>query len=246
MNAPVRLQTHVWNPLGDSTALLLHGAGADGGTWWRLASELADAGWLVVAPDLRSHGRSPTAVDHAIDVLAADVALLGDHYDLVVGHSLGGAVAARLLTVAGFARAAVLIDPALHLAEDVRDRLRRSLRQRTGPDVDLETLRAARPRWDERDLQRALLAARTVTPDVIDAVFDANDPWDLVATVDAFRARVHLLAADPELGGLLAPELLARLTERGPVTGEVVTGAGHGVHQERPDVVARAVAEVTS
>jgi pimeloyl-ACP methyl ester carboxylesterase len=60
--APVRLQTHVWNPLGDRRALLLHGLASDGACWWRLASQLADDGWMVLAPDLRGHGRSPAAI----------------------------------------------------------------------------------------------------------------------------------------------------------------------------------------
>lgn len=244
MTPPLRLQTNVWNPLGTSTALLLHGAGADGGTWWRLASALAAAGWLVVAPDLRSHGRSPTGDDHSMEVLAADVALLGDRYDLVVGHGLGGAVAARLLCLEGFSDAAVLVDPPLRLEPEVRDRLWESLRARTGVDVGLEALRAGRPWWDERDLQRALLAARTVTRDVIDALFEANVPWDVLGSAENWGGRVHLLAGDPERGALLPPGLLQTLLDGDRVTGEIVTGAGHLVQHERPDVVWDAVSRV--
>jgi pimeloyl-ACP methyl ester carboxylesterase len=58
-------------------------------------------------------------------------------------------------------------------------------------------------------------------------------------------ARVHLLAGDPELGGSLPPELLVRLEDGGDVTGEIVAGAGHSIHRERPDAVSKAVRLVT-
>lgn len=240
MSFPVRLSTHLWNPLGSRRALLLHGLGSDGGTWWRLASELAADGWLVVAPDLRSHGASPTAIDHDCATLAADVACLGDGWDLVVGHSLGGAIAAVLLATSGSAASAVLIDPVLRLAADQREPLRAAQRADVGP-ADLDALRAANTTWDERDIHRKALAAAAVTPDVVDAVIDHNDPWDVTDHAASWTARVHLLVADPAKGGLLAVELASSLVDGERVTSEVVAGAGHSIHRERPDVVRAAV-----
>jgi pimeloyl-ACP methyl ester carboxylesterase len=243
VSTPIRLQTHVWNPLGARRALLLHGLTSDGTCWWRLASDLADAGWLVIAPDLRSHGRSPTARDHTIATLAGDVALLGDGYDLVVGHSLGGAVAVPLLARPGFAAAAVLIDPVLAVADHDRDALRTRIRAGAGP-LDLEQLRRSNPRWDVRDLHRKVLAAALVTPDVVDAVFADNDPWDLTALAAALDTPTHLLVADPALDGLLDPQLAARLATRPGITAEVVTGAGHSIHRDVPERVNAAIAAV--
>lgn len=242
--APVRLQTSVWNPLGERRALLLHGLGSDASTWWRLASQLADDGFLVLAPDLRSHGRSPTAIDHSFAALTSDVVMLGEAYDLVVGHELGGALAAVLLERPCFASAAVLIDPLLRLPDAQRDAYREAVHAEVGV-ADAAALRARQPGWDERDVQRRLLAAALVTPDVVDAVLDHNDPWDLSATPGRWGARVHLLAADPDRGGVLHPALLDTLAGgRGHVTGEIAAGCGSSVHRERPDLVARAVQEV--
>jgi pimeloyl-ACP methyl ester carboxylesterase len=245
MNVPVRLQTHVWNPLGDRRALLLHGLGSDGATWWRLASELAEDGYLVVAPDLRGHGRSPAAVDHRISTLAEDAAALGSGWDLVVGHSLGGAIAADLLARPELAiDAAVLVDPVLRLGDEDRPELHARLRAEAG-GVAPEDIRRVHPGWDERDVWRKVLATRAVTPDVIDAVLHDNDPWDVVPLVASWDARVHLLAGDPELGGSFPPALLARLDDGEHVTGEIVAGAGHSIHRERPDAVSKAVRLVT-
>jgi pimeloyl-ACP methyl ester carboxylesterase len=240
--APVRLQTHVWNPLGDRRALLLHGLTSDGATWWRLASELADQGWMVLAPDLRGHGRSPAAIAYDLPTLAADVEVLGDGWQLVVGHSLGGAVAAHLLARSRAIVAAVLLDPVLVLSAEARATVHAGLRQ-GGGSVTADRVRAENPTWDERDVQRKVQAAALCTPDVVDAVLDHNDPWDLAMLTERWTARVHLLAAAPERGGLLDPALAARLADGRRVTTQTVD-CGHSIHREAPEVVAEAVARV--
>jgi pimeloyl-ACP methyl ester carboxylesterase len=234
---PVRLQTHVWNPLGERRALLLHGLTADGACWWRLASDLAEDGLLVVAPDLRSHGRSPATADLSLEAFAADVWLLGDGgYDLVVGHSLGGAIAAMLLAHRGFARAGLLLDPALRLSDDDRERGRKELRARVGP-LDADEVRLAHPTWHPRDVEHKVLAAGLVAPGVVDGVFDQNDPWDVLDAVATSPSRIHLLAGDPDGGGILPPAQLDELRRRPQVSGELLAGVGHSPHRERPELV---------
>jgi pimeloyl-ACP methyl ester carboxylesterase len=241
--APVRLQTHVWGPAGTRSALLVHGLCSDGACWWRLGAELADDGWLVVAPDLRGHGRSPTGGSFDLETLTADVAVLGSGWDLVVGHSLGGSIAAHLLAQGGGIGAAVLVDPVLQLGSEVRAYLRERLRAEAG-GVEAAEVAAANPSWDERDVWRKVLATRLVTPDVIDAVLDATDPWDLTHLSASWEARVHLLAADPELGATLSAELAQALSDGDRITSEVVVGSGHSIQRERPDAVSAAVRRV--
>jgi pimeloyl-ACP methyl ester carboxylesterase len=240
--APVRLQTHVWNPLGDRRALLLHGLTSDGNCWWRLASELADDGWMVLAPDLRGHGRSPAAASYDLPTLTADVELLGDGWQLVVGHSLGGAIAAHLLARSRDIAGAVLLDPVLVLPAAARASLHAGLRAEAGA-VTAARVRAENPSWDERDVHRKVQAADRCTPDVIDAVLDDNDPWDLRPLVRDWTARVHLLTADPAQGGLLDPALADQLADGQRVTTATVP-CGHSIQREAPTTVSEAVASV--
>lgn len=244
MAAPVRLQTHVWNPVGGRRALLLHGIVSDGSTWWRLASELADAGWMVLAPDLRGHGRSPAAAAYDLPTLAGDVELLGSGWDLIVGHSLGGAIAAQLLARPLDVRTAVLVDPALRF-EGAQDPAREDLRSLTGT-LDPALVRAREPSWDERDVQREVASSALVTPDVVDAVFEQNDPWDLVPQLLTAHARVHVIGADPARGGICDPDLVRSLDGRDRVTSEVLGGCGHSIHCERPQAVTAAVERVVA
>lgn len=78
--------------------VLLHGVGLDRTVWDLVAPRLVDAGFEVVAPDLRGHGVSPRipSGEVSLDELAADVEpFLGSGAHLV-GFSLGGLVALRL------------------------------------------------------------------------------------------------------------------------------------------------------
>lgn len=88
---------------GEGTVLLIHGFAGDGRAWLRLASLLQRDGFTVHTPDLPGHGGSRvTATD--VPGLVADMVrfaatLPGTVH--IVGHSLGGAVAAQLAAELG-------------------------------------------------------------------------------------------------------------------------------------------------
>lgn len=98
-------------PLDGPPVLLLHGITLGAAVWPYQFAALPDAGLRVIAPDLRGHGLSGGAVAGeetgtgaplvTLDRMAADVAELMERLDLarvtVVGHSMGGMVALRLL-----------------------------------------------------------------------------------------------------------------------------------------------------
>jgi pimeloyl-ACP methyl ester carboxylesterase len=86
---------------GSGPALvLLHGIGASSATWSGLIPMLAER-FHVIAPDLLGHGDSDAPrADYSVAAYACGVrdllALLGVERATVVGHSLGGAIAAQL------------------------------------------------------------------------------------------------------------------------------------------------------
>src|SRR5271154_151307 len=88
----MRLALHTWgSPDAGRTALLIHGAMASYGTWNKVAPELVERGYHVIAPDLRGHGDSPHADSYTREEVAADlVESLPKDADLAIGHSLGG------------------------------------------------------------------------------------------------------------------------------------------------------------
>ncbi len=90
-----------WTPLQatGARAVLLHGLAADLQSWAVLAAALMRAGRPVTAIDLPGHGSTAieaTDLDGIAAVAAATLDRLGDEPVELVGHSLGGAVAARV------------------------------------------------------------------------------------------------------------------------------------------------------
>lgn len=105
---------------GDSrlpAVILLHGGGQTRYSWGRAARELVQAGYHVIALDLRGHGESDWADDgdYSLNAFVADlqavIATL-EHPPALVGASLGGATALLSVgeSVAPLARALVLVD----------------------------------------------------------------------------------------------------------------------------------------
>ena len=97
-----------WRETGQGRPLLLiHGFMSEADTNWIKyghAAVLADAGYRVMMPDLRAHGRSgkPHAAEHyPRDVLADDQFALLTYLDItdydVAGYSLGGRTVSRML-----------------------------------------------------------------------------------------------------------------------------------------------------
>ena len=118
MPAPLTLPRLSWgDPHATTHALLVHGLGSNGALMWLYGVALADAGWHATAVDLRGHGTAPRAVDYSIAAYAADLvhtaAPDGEPWDLVVGHSLGGAAATSASAATpAWTRRLVLVDPA--------------------------------------------------------------------------------------------------------------------------------------
>ena len=81
--------------------VVLHGLLGSSRNWQSAGVALAERGHRVLAPDLRNHGSSPWADDCSYAALALDVIALLDGLSLgpvhLVGHSMGGKVAMRLV-----------------------------------------------------------------------------------------------------------------------------------------------------
>jgi pimeloyl-ACP methyl ester carboxylesterase len=86
------------------TLLLLHGFTGNSRNWMLNVDALAAAGWHTVSPDHPGHGQSSAPEDPAVyrmealaDTHHALAATLGELPVVVVGHSMGGAVAEELV-----------------------------------------------------------------------------------------------------------------------------------------------------
>ncbi|GGM42207.1 putative hydrolase, alpha/beta fold LipV [Longimycelium tulufanense] len=116
------LHVHQHGDVSDRPLVILHGITGHGARWRPRATHLA--GFRVIAPDLRGHGRSTYQPPWTLEQHAADVLGVLDACGLerapIVGHSFGGAVALHVARTAPKRVAGlVLVDPAIGMPPDL-------------------------------------------------------------------------------------------------------------------------------
>lgn len=238
---PVVLHVSRWNPGGRRRVLLVHGLASSSGTWWRVASEMADADCEVVAPDLRGHGRSPTTVRYDFDADATDLGALGGPWDLAVGHSLAGPILARLARTGTVARL-LLLDPVFSIDDDEFESVLADQVAEVGPQVTADVVRAANPTWSAQDATQKAHDAQATSPSVVEWSLRHNHPYDHLADLAATDVPTLVLGADP-VHGTMCPAHTIEAIDRSNIRHRTVPGAGHGIHRECPDVVVGATLE---
>lgn len=224
---------------GDRLLVLLHGLGATRHVWQEmLARNRWDGSWI--APDLRGHGASPHASSYALGLHAADVAetVAGAWREIVVlGHSMGGAVALALAS--GWfgvqpARAHGLGIKCVWSADEL---------------AGLEKMAAAPVRWfatkEEAAARYFKVAGLPSSARAGTGIVEGENGWRLAADpatarvgpppmqalLDAAAASIHL--ARGESDHMVSLDQL-RAFDDGAVD---IAGAGHNAMVEAPDAV---------
>jgi len=193
----VHLHLREW-PLASArgTVLIVHGLGEHAGRYASVAARLNAWGWRVAAHDHRGHGRSSGARGRmpGADTLLRDLARVIDAqraahpgHLVLLGHSMGGLVAARLVAeglqprAAGWHRpvdALVLSSPALAADTTALQRLLLAVLGRLAPDVPVNN--GLKPEWISHDpaVVRAYradpLAHDRLTPRLARFILDAG------------------------------------------------------------------------
>jgi pimeloyl-ACP methyl ester carboxylesterase len=238
-------------------ALCLHGFPDSAWTWRSLAPELADAGFRVVAPFLRGYAPSAIPADGrfqagvlSLDALALHSALGGDGSAVLIGHDWGAVPPAlgmeALFSYDQVKRSFYIFVFQWPLAEMI---------------VGAEDLLFIERLW--ADWSPGYDAAEDLGH-VKDCL---RDPANLTAALGYYRATLGSLPQDPELADLQAatgtpppqPTLYLHGADDGCMAVtltegtaealspgsrlEVVPGAGHFLHLERPDEVNRLIVD---
>ena len=258
----MRLHVEAQGPEDGAPVVFLHGVLGSLRTYAWLPAEITD-GRRIVRVDLRGHGRSAHAPGpYDIDSYGEDVVeVLRETVGrpaVLVGHSLGGAVAwwvaqrhAELVT------AAFLEDPPLYMGEPAEHELNRAVpifravldtvARWKAQGIDAETAArqlAAAPFGPDRSRTSAdglgddVPAARAeallqMDPGVLEGAADRSTLAS-TDTTSPVSVPVFVLAADDEKGAVFSTRHAERLAISHPdVEIARVTGAGHGIHDER-------------
>lgn len=214
---------------GDRHVLLVHGLGSNKEGWWRVGPWFAERGWTAHAVDLAGHGGSPDVPSHSLDRFVDDLPERDGGWDLVLGHSLGGAVAIRALRDRGFAAAAVLVDPLVFLP-DLAVSLPIAMAEF---DIPAETSAQLEdnPTWHPEDARIKVEALQQSGPATVEAVMRGLEGLNLVEEVAGITVPTLLVGAD--LKALVPPELGAGIAAMSELVAFVsIPGSSHSIHRD--------------
>lgn len=237
----VVLPTLTWgDPTSSRHALMIHGLGSSAATCWQVMEALAEDGFAATAVDLRGHGSAPRTSRYRIEDFAGDVALTlpphGGSWDVVIGHSIGAASA--VVAAAhhpGWASALVLLDPALELDDEVRSQVLAN--QRLGHSVHGVTdIKELHPHWHPLDITLKVDAHRSASLWALERAVEDNSPWNVTSEARSLMSPTHVVGGQKERGSMFYGEEAAALLAANPHWSyELITGAGHSVHRDKPE-----------
>lgn len=235
--------------------VLLHGFPLDHGMWSAQKDVLAAAGFRVLVPDLRGHGKAPMGRTSAatMSAMAADVLRMMDRAGLgrfgVAGFSMGGYVAFELLReaaprIAGLALVDTRAEPDSEEAKAGRvataERVRREGARVLAESMLPKMLTSSAPADLRARVERMMLAA---PPEgAAQALLGIRERADARGILREIRVPTLVVVGDQD--PITPPEAARAMVEA--VAGArlvVVPGAAHLAPMERPGEVSRAMLE---
>ena len=209
--------------------VLIHGFSDTGRLWTQTARDLA-ADYDVIMPDMRGHGGS-TRVQLGDEVdMAADVAdlitKLGLERPIVGGHSMGAMVTYQLaLRFPTLVRAFFLEDPAWWITRPARvpgaENPMVTWAKRVSSQPMAELLAAYHqdhPTWSEELIGLMCESKTQLDPTIAEIMTGRmhSTEYDWQTTLQTITQPILLVAANPALGGIVTPEVVAKVRALNP------------------------------
>jgi len=241
--------------------VLLHGWGASAYNFRALLGRLADAGFRVIAPDLRGHGLSETAFPAGAWTREAMAGWVRELFDalgvrrcVLVGQSIGGALALDAAALMPDRVAAVVLLAPIGFTPVRRVLVARRLgwwQPSTTPrwvvSLILRRIYGRRGRWTERDLQQYWAPLRR--SDVVRALLQSAREFDFTPRDPSVLQLedCRLVIRFGELDRLIPHEAAMRHARRFEnADASVLEGVGHVPAEEVPDEVAELIRRVAN
>jgi N-formylmaleamate deformylase len=230
---------------GKPPLVLVHGFSDNGLCWTPTARDL-EADYDVIMPDMRGHGLSARVqpgekVDMAADV-AGLICSLGLTRPIVVGHSMGAMVTYEIgVRFPELVSALVLEDPPWWVspqrqplpssepAENPMAQWAKSLSHQTLEEL-LAHYRKEHPNWPEALLRPMCESKKQLDPTIVDRMTDRVHSQDVnwLTTIQHIAHPLLLFAGNPQLGGIVTPDVVAKVRELNPnVTIATIPNVGH-------------------
>jgi pimeloyl-ACP methyl ester carboxylesterase len=228
---------------GRNQLVLIHGAG---GSYLHWPAEIRHlAGENILAIDLPGHGASEGGGEETIDAYTVSVLEFMDYLDIgravIVGHSMGSAIAQRLsLDSPDLIRGLILIGAGAKLSVHPK-LIEYCSSERTSPEaVSLVMEWVFSPQADRRLVELAGQRMAEIPASVMLADFKACDAFDVRNEVQEIQQPAMVICGeDDQMTPVRFSEYL--IDKLSDVRLEIVPHAGHMVMLEQPEIVAELI-----
>lgn len=256
------IQLHYYRTGGQKPCVILaHGVTDNGLCWTRLAKAL-EPDYDLIMVDARGHGLSDKpehgygAHNQANDLVQL-IQALNLNQPTIIGHSMGGVVAAVLADMyPEQVGRLVLEDPAWYpreediTEEEIKQHAQEwaaAIVQRKTQSIDeiLSKAQQEHPEWDEVEFGPFAQAKLQVSPQVTEYDLEPSKPWWEI--VPALQCPVLLLTGDAEGQVAITPEIAQEVKALNTNIQLVrLSGTGHNVRREAFDQYLQLVREFLS
>jgi pimeloyl-ACP methyl ester carboxylesterase len=237
---------------GDKPPLVfVHGFSDNGLCWTPVARDL-EAEYDLIMPDMRGHGLSARVqpgdkVDMAADV-AGLIRTLGLARPIVVGHSMGAMITYQIgVRFPELASALVLEDPPWWLSprgeplppsrpgENPIAQWAKSLSSHTLDELLLQ-YRKEHLDWPEELVRPMCESKKQLDQAIVDIMADRMHSQEVnwLTTIQHIAHPMLLFAANPQLGAIVTPDVVAKVRELNPnVRIAIISDVGHLIRFDR-------------
>jgi pimeloyl-ACP methyl ester carboxylesterase len=224
--------------------VLQHGFSDNGSCWLQTALDLEDS-YDIIMPDARGHGLSARvqpgqAVDMAADLVGI-IQTLGLQHPIIGGHSMGAMIAFQVgVQYPKIPRALLLEDPPwfpigqrMPVSQPGEHPMAPMVDQFTRLTMDELTAqtRIEHPTWPEWVINTWTPAKKQLDPNILSILRVPGSDW--AENASKLACPTLVVTADPELGGLVTPEIAIRVQVMNPCLSVIhIPGTGHHVRFE--------------
>lgn len=243
--------------------VLLHGFTGSGGSWEALCGQIGGT-YEVISLDMPGHGRSSAPSDparYSLDRFSVDLALVLDKLSLgkvaLLGYSMGGRASLHFALSHGDRLAALILESTSPGISDPTDRVQRlAADSALATTIECDGIPAFVEQWERLPLWESQQALAESMREKLRIQRLANRPGGLANSLRGAGAGATVPVTD-QLGSVAMPTLVVAGALDGKYTGlarvlaqsipgarlDVVPGAGHAVHFENPDALARIISD---
>ena len=230
---------------GSKPPLVLQHGFSDNGTCWLQTALDLEASYDVIMPDARGHGLSARVqpgqtVDMAADLVAI-IQALGLDRPIIGGHSMGAMIAFQVgVQYPEIPRALLLEDPPwfpigqrMPVSTPEEHPMAPMVDQFTRLTLDalITQTRDQHPTWPEWVINTWTPAKKQLDPNILTILRVSGSDW--AENAPKLACPTLVVTADPQLGGLVTPEIAARVQQLNPfITVTHISGTGHHVRFE--------------